>query len=343
MGNIILLFLCIGIGMALRVSGRLPENAHGVLNTFIIYVSLPALTLVHIRGITLEPGLFYAVAMPWLLFAVGAIFFWSIAKAMRFSPQTTGGLMLSSGLGNTSFVGLPMIEAFYGASGLAVGILIDQLGTYMVLSTAGIAIAALYSSGTISSREVAKRIATFPPFIALIAALLLLPFEYPQWLSDVFRRLADTLVPLALVSVGCQLRLDQLTGRKMPLFVGLGFKLIIGPLVLMLLYVQLLGARGDVVQITLFEVGDGAADRSRDRGHPARRSTHPSSPCWSALASCCHSSPCRCGGTSCRGSDRPTSRPFRLSKDGQYPQIWHFRFDHSGHPQAIGHKPLTLR
>jgi len=253
MGNIILLFLCIGIGMALRASGRLPENAHGVLNTFIIYVSLPALTLVHIRGITLEPGLFYAVAMPWLLFAAGAIFFWSIAKAMRFSPQTTGGLMLSSGLGNTSFVGLPMIEAFYGASGLAVGILIDQLGTYMVLSTAGIAIAALYSSGTISSREVAKRIATFPPFIALIAALLLLPFEYPQWLSDVFRRLADTLVPLALVSVGCQLRLDQLTGRKMPLFVGLGFKLIIGPLVLMLLYVQLLGARGDVVQITLFE------------------------------------------------------------------------------------------
>jgi predicted permease len=191
--------------------------------------------------------------MPWLLFAAGAAFFWSIAKAMRFTPQTTGGLMLSSGLGNTSFVGLPMIEAFYGAGGLAVGILIDQLGTYMVLSTAGIAVAALYSSRTISFSEIAHRIGTFPPFIALIAALLLLPVEYPQWLGDVLRRLGDTLVPLALVSVGYQLRLDQMNGTKIPLALGLGFKLLIGPLVLMLLYVKLLGARGDVVQITLFE------------------------------------------------------------------------------------------
>jgi predicted permease len=253
MSNIILLFLCMGIGMTLRASGRLPENAHGVLNTFIIYVSLPALTLVHIRGVELEPGLFYAIAMPWLLFAAGAIFFWSIAKTMRFTPQTTGGLMLASGLGNTSFVGLPMIEAFFGASGLAIGILIDQLGTYLVLSTAGIVIAALYSSGTVSCGQIARRIATFPPFIALIAALLLLPFEYPQWLSEVLRRLGDTLVPLALVSVGYQLRLDQLNGTKIPLTIGLGFKLLIGPLVLMLLYVKLLGARGDVVQIALFE------------------------------------------------------------------------------------------
>jgi predicted permease len=253
MNNIILLLLCLGIGAALRATGRLPENAHGVLNTFIIYVSLPALILTHIRGIELQPGLFYAVAMPWLLFAAGAAFFWSIAKTMRFTPQTTGGLILSSGLGNTSFVGLPMIEAFYGASGLAVGILIDQLGTYMVLSTAGILVAALYSSRTVSLREIAQRIATFPPFIALIAALLLLPFEYPQWLGEVLRRLGDTLVPLALVSVGYQLRLNELNGTKMPLTMGLGFKLLIGPLILMLLYVNLLGARGPVVQITLFE------------------------------------------------------------------------------------------
>jgi malate permease and related proteins len=257
MSNVILLFLCIGIGMTLRKSGRLPENAHGVLNTFIIYVSLPALTLLHVRGITFEPGLVYAIAMPWLLFAAGAAFFWSIARAMRFTPQTTGGLMLSSGLGNTSFVGLPMIEAFYGASGLAVGILIDQLGTYMVLSTVGIGIAALYSSGAVSGRDIARRIATFPPFIALIAALLLLPVEYPQWVADVLRRLGDTLVPLALVSVGYQLRFSELDGTKTALAVGLAFKLLIGPLVLMLLYVKLLGARGDIVQIALFEAAMG--------------------------------------------------------------------------------------
>ena len=64
--------------------------------------------------------------MPWMLFAIGCGFFWSLGRAMRFSAATTGGLMLVGGLANTSFVGLPMIEAFYGRSGIATGILIDK-------------------------------------------------------------------------------------------------------------------------------------------------------------------------------------------------------------------------
>lgn len=34
-----------------------------------------------------------------------------------------------------------MIESFYGTSGMPIGILIDQLGTDLVLSTLGIAVA----------------------------------------------------------------------------------------------------------------------------------------------------------------------------------------------------------
>jgi hypothetical protein len=253
MSNIILLFVCMAIGMMLRKSGRLPDNSHLVLNTFIIYISLPALTLVQIHGVRLQPALLYAVAMPWLLFLLGTIFFWSIARAMKLTPQTTGGLMLTGGLANTSFVGLPMIAAFYGTSGMATGILIDQLGTYLVLSTVGVTIAALYSTRKSSGGEIAKRICTFPPFIALLVALLALPFTYPQWLTDVLNRLGDTLVPLALVSVGLQLRLDQFDGIKAPLAIGLVFKLLLGPLVLTLVYIELLRASGNVIQITLFE------------------------------------------------------------------------------------------
>jgi predicted permease len=251
--NILLLFVCLAVGMLLRKSKSVPENAHVTLNTFIIYVSLPALTVVQLHGIRLQPSLLYAVAMPWLLFLAGAAFFWSVAKALKLAPETTGGLMLLGGLANTSFVGLPMIEAFYGASGMTVGILIDQLGTYLVLSTLGIAIAALYSTGRPSVRETLIRICKFPPFIALLAALALSPVEVPVWLTDVLHRLGDTLAPLALVSVGMQLRLDQIAGVKVPLALGLGFKLLIGPLLLAGLYVGMLHATGSVTKITLFE------------------------------------------------------------------------------------------
>src|SRR6202171_4977636 len=253
MSNIILLFLCMLIGMALRRYGRVPDNAHVAINGFIINVSLPALTLLQIHGIKLQPTLAYAVAMPWLLFTIAAMFFMAISKFLKFTPATTGGLILVAGLGNTSFVGLPMIETFYGSSGMPIGILIDQLGTYLVLSTLGIAVAALSSSGTASQGGILRRISTFPPFIALFGALLLLPVDYPAWLIVVLRRLGDTLAPLALVSVGLQLRLDQLNGIKLPLSIGVAFKLLVGPALVMLVYVGLLRAGGNVVQITLFE------------------------------------------------------------------------------------------
>jgi predicted permease len=253
MSNIVLLFLCLAIGIALRKSGRAPDNSHAALNTFIIYVSLPALTLLQLHGVRWQPSLLYAVAMPWILFLMAVPFFWVAARSLNFTPQTCGGLILCGGLANTSFVGLPIIEAFYGTTGMPTGILIDQLGTYLVLSTLGITIAALYSSGMTSAGEVIKRIATFPPFIALLTAIALSPLEFPTWLTDVLRRLGDTLVPLALVSVGLQLRLDQIQNAKAPLAIGLAFKLVVGPLLIALLYVKLLHAAGNVAKVTLFE------------------------------------------------------------------------------------------
>jgi malate permease and related proteins len=257
MSNIVLLFLCMLIGIALRRYGRVPDNAHAAINGFVINVSLPALTLLQIHGIKLQASLAYAIAMPWLLFTIAVLFFWGLSKILQFAPATTGGLILVAGLGNTSFVGLPMIETFYGAHGMPIGILIDQLGTYLVLSTLGIAVAALCSSGSASGGEILKRILTFPPFIALLASLLLLPVDYPEWLVGVLRRLGDTLAPLALVSVGLQLRLDQLSGIRVPLSIGVAFKLLVGPALVMLVYVGLLRADGNVVQITLFEAAMG--------------------------------------------------------------------------------------
>jgi predicted permease len=255
MGNIVLLFACLAIGMGLRTTGRAPENAHTALNAFIIHVSLPALTLLQIHRIALQPELLYSVAMPWILFAIGAAFFWVVAKVMRLSPSTTGALILSGGLANTSFVGLPMIETFYGPTGMAIGILIDQLGTYLVLSTLGIAIASIYSAGANSAGDILKRVFTFPPLLALLLALM--NIEYPEWLENVLRRLGDTLSPLALVSVGLQLRLDQLRGNRSPLVLGLSFKLLLAPLLLAILYVGVFRATSEVIRITLFEAAMG--------------------------------------------------------------------------------------
>jgi predicted permease len=253
MQNIILLLLCLAIGIALRRFGRVPDNAHTTLNTFIIYVAFPALILLQVHGLHLEPRLLFSVSMPWLLFIIGAGLFWIIANRLKLPPTTTGALMLTGGLGNTSFIGLPMIEALYGKSGIATGILIDTLGTYLVLSTLGVTIACIYSRGTTTARSVVKRVVTFPPLIAVIAAMALMNVSYPTWLNDVLARLGGTLAPLALVSVGLQLRLDALPGNRTPLALGLSYKLIAAPVLLAVFYFGLLGLNDDNMRVTVLE------------------------------------------------------------------------------------------
>lgn len=251
--NLILLVICFVIGIALRRSGRLPEQAPATLNSFIIYVSLPALALLHVHDLTLSGDMALVAGMAWLHLTLAVAFFWAVGKWLKLPRATVGALILMGGLGNTSFLGLPMIEAYYGKEAIVTGIVADQLGSFLALSTAGIMVAGLYSSETPAATNILRRVALFPPFLALLLGVALMPVAYPDWLVAVLKRLGDTLAPLALVAVGFQLRLEQLAANRRNLAIGLLFKLVLAPLAIFLLYVPLLGAGGQTIQVTLFE------------------------------------------------------------------------------------------
>lgn len=253
MNNLILLALCFAAGALLQRSRRMPENTPVVLNGFIIHIALPALTLLYIHDLKFSGGIVLLAAMAWLQFGLAACLFWIAGRWLRLSRGTVGALTLTGGLGNTSFFGLPMIEAYYGQQSIASGIIVDQLGSFLVLSTVGLVVAGLYSSGRPTAGGIVRRIALFPPFIALAVALALIPVEYAPWFSVLLKRLGDTLAPLALLSVGFQLRLGQLAGNGRNLGIGLGFKLLLAPLLIYLLYVPLFGAHGQSVQVALFD------------------------------------------------------------------------------------------
>lgn len=254
MNNVILLVACFLIGMLLQRSGRLPANAHAALNGFVIHISLPALTLLYVHALRVEAKLLFPIAMAWVMFGVGFLVFRVLGRVLTLPRETVGALILTGSLANTSFIGLPMIETYYGPQGLGLGILIDQMGTYLVLSTVGLLVAALYGHGAgISARSVTRRLLTFAPFVALVVAVLLIPVTYPVWFDALLRRLGATLVPLALVSVGYQIQWSAIRGKLRELGMGLGFKLVAGPAIVALLFAGLFGARGEAIQITIFE------------------------------------------------------------------------------------------
>jgi predicted permease len=253
MANIILLAVCLFAGFGLNRTGRFPAATPAALNGFIIHISLPALAILHIHNLKLDTSLALTAGMAWLLFGCAWALFGSVGKMFKFEKETVGALILVAGLGNTSFVGLPMIEAYFGKEYLGVGIIADQLGSFMVLSTLGIFVATYYSSGTVSPQQMARKVMMFPPFQALMLALILKPVHFPDWSVTILEKLGGTLTPLALVSVGFQLHFGGIKEILKPLTAGLVYKLLLGPATICLLYINILKASGTVIQVTIFE------------------------------------------------------------------------------------------
>src|ERR1700752_4345900 len=108
MNNYLLLAACFLLGIILRRSRRMPDNAAAALNGFVVHISLPALTLTYVHSLQFHASLILPALMPWVMFGIGCGFFWLAAKAFGFSRGTTGALTLTGGLANISFVGLPM-------------------------------------------------------------------------------------------------------------------------------------------------------------------------------------------------------------------------------------------
>ncbi len=255
MDNLVLLAFSLALGIALRASGRMPENTPAVLNGFIVHVSLPAMTLFYLHKLQPSWTLLAAAAMPWAMFALGCVFFGLLARLLKFDRPTTGGLILTGSLANTSFVGLPMIAAFFGTHGLGTGVVIDQLGSYFVLSTLGLVVAGLCApqAGRPGARAMALRIAKFPPFIATLVALALAGTPWPAWVDGTLEKLAVTLAPLALVSIGFQLRLTAARTCAAALVAGLSFKLLLAPLAMMAAFAPLASGNELTYSLIVFE------------------------------------------------------------------------------------------
>lgn len=258
MANFGVIVTCLVLGFVLRARGRLPVDAHLTLNAVIINVALPALTFASVRNARLEPSLGYAIAMPWVVFALGAVFFVGLARVLKLDRPTSGGLLMTGALGNTSFIGLPMLETFFGRESMHTGLLIDQLGSYLILSTVGLAAASAFAGRRATAATLVLRAIRFPPFQAIVLARLCSRLPVPPWIDAMLLRLGQAIPMLAMLGVGSQMKFDDLVGNRRALALGLTFKLVFVPTVIAVLYLCVLPASlRAMVDITIFEAAMG--------------------------------------------------------------------------------------
>lgn len=255
MSNLILLFVCLIIGIVLKKSKIIPDNFHTSLNAFVINISLSAFSLYYISKIELNSSVIYPVLVVWIGIFAAILFFAGLGKIFGWKSSLIGALIMCAGFGNTSFVGIPLIQAMYGEEGLKTVMLVDQPG-FVALSTVGILVANFYSGIKDSLLKHLSKILKFPPFIAFVIALLLNVFsiEIPKDFDEVLMKLGTTTVPLALVSVGSQMQWEKIEKKEgFHLFIGLLFKLVLLPLLILVIYKYIFHQSGDVIDICILE------------------------------------------------------------------------------------------
>lgn len=240
-------------GLLLQRIKNFPDNAVSGINAFIIYLSLPACTLYYIPTLQFSWAWIYPILMAWIVFLGSMAFFTFVGKRLQLSKATIGCLVLTCGMCNTVFLGYPLIELFYGIEGLKIGIIVDQMSSFIVVSTIGVGAAATYATGSFNPTILTKKLFTFPPFLAFLLALCLTNFPLPEPVNVVLKRLADTLIPLALVSIGLQLKIKTSAANYKILGIGLLYKLFLAPLLLLLIYVGVFQANGLIIKVSILQ------------------------------------------------------------------------------------------
>ncbi|MCP4451017.1 MAG: AEC family transporter [Planctomycetes bacterium] len=256
MDNFIITTVYLLIGIVLKRTRRFPDDTGNVLSLFAITVSLPALVLLKIPELTFSMDLLTPVLMPWIMLTLSAVGVLGFGRLCKWERQTIGCLLLLIPLGNTSFLGIPMVRAFFGDQAIPYAVLYDQLGSFLALGTYGSVVLALYGSETdhATIASTLKKITTFPPFMALVLAFALKPVTYPDVITSLLNTLGATLVPVVMIAVGFQLSFSMKRAMALPLASGLTLKLVVAPAIALGLC-RTMGLQGEVVNVSIFEAG----------------------------------------------------------------------------------------
>lgn len=253
--NILLIPIFLLLGIGLQQIKSLPGHTAKYLNLYLIYVVLPALALKYLPSVELKPELAFPVATAWISFAFSWLIFGFLGAQFNWNKSITGCLIITSGLANTSFVGFPIVRALYGEEAVKIALLIDQAGSFIIVSSVAVIVASIYSSGKKRKRDISKKILTFPPFIFFMVAIImnLSGIHTPEILKSVLDFVAMTLTPVALTAVGLQVNINLNAILSKYLWFGLTYKLLFIPLVILLIFKYIFQLEGMLFKVSVIE------------------------------------------------------------------------------------------
>lgn len=196
---------------------------------YVLQVALPAVIIAKISKVTFDADVVLPIAVAWSVMVLSIVAVLIASRIFKWNRSITGALLLVGVLGNTSFLGLGMVESLLGADHLASAIAYDQVGTFVGLALWGSFVASTYGAGDGGWRSVLNRLSRFGPFLALLASLIFRIIDLPADVYPILNGIGKTVAPVAMCALGLRFTLSVSRSVQVPALLGLISKMAVLP------------------------------------------------------------------------------------------------------------------
>ncbi|MDO7253822.1 AEC family transporter [Helicobacter cappadocius] len=234
-------FSFIGLGYLAKSLRMVSNKQSGILLGFLLNFALPAQIFNGIYHIELDIKLILILLTTLSCSFVGGITMYFFAKKiLKREKNTAVSMAFLSALGNTLFLGVPLVYGALGQEYSNKAILYDQICTAIPLAILTPLIMSIGGKGVFTVHSVTMRLSSNPLFLALIVGLVFkfMPFDISDWIFVPIKQLGACATPVALFAIGVQISIGDIKTEWKNTFIVLFWGMIIVPaLVFMLIFI----------------------------------------------------------------------------------------------------------
>ncbi len=252
--TIIAIVVLILIGYICRRMEFLKPEDTQTLNKIVLYIALPSLIFLAMYTADLS-NLETLGTVTLICIVIGLLcggITYLFARLRNYPPKTRWGLVSTSTMFNSGFLGYPVILGVYGGVGLVRAVFFD-VGNTILFILFGVLMMLLYGG---SYQDILRKSVLFPPFLAVVLGILanLSHVSLGAIVPNVLNYLSGATIPLIMLSLGLSLEFKEVYEYINPASFVTFIKLIISPLIAIFL-ASIAGLSGLDYSVTVVEAG----------------------------------------------------------------------------------------
>ncbi len=268
------IFIFVAAGYIAKRIGVIGDETKNFLSKLVYYFAFPALTFRSIVASDFASTFKFKLVLSNLLSTTAMFLLTFVLAFLIKNAYKRGAFNMGSFRNNQGYMGMPIVNGFYGESAMSKAAVINGFDSALVVILSVFALEVFRSSkkrageiqkvGRISKPALqvfSERFASFitNPFVlsavlGIVFAYLNIPVLKFKFIDEVLKQIGTMALPMALLSIGCSIEVKHLRSNLKIVLVTSIFKLVAAPIVAFSLAYFAFGLRGTDLGISILLV-----------------------------------------------------------------------------------------